>query len=168
MIHFFLSSVFFLLSFLLETSFFTSLPSLFAFTPLVFAAGVYLLQHQGIIDGLIWIIVYGFLLQVFHLFVSPMPVLVFLLGALVSALSARHLFSNRSLYGVLACALTGYASVVIAEFVILFSRSLLGPTDPVWSAFFTNHGYRTLMLMVVVLFLYTLARPIHFLFQSPR
>lgn len=166
MIRFLLSFSIFLFSFFFETSFLSSLPFIFSFTPFVFAFGVYLLQHQGFVDGFVWILIYGFFLQVLHLSTSPLPIMSFFIGAVIGLFSARHLFSNRSLYGVVACALTGYLMIIFTEFIIVFSSSLIGPVDPVWSSFFLSHVYRVIMLVVVIIILYLLARPIHLLLRS--
>ncbi len=163
MIRYFISFFFFLFSFFFETSFFTSLPFPFPLTPFVFAIGVYLLQHQGLIDGFVWIVAFGFLVQLLHMNILPFPALSFLIGGVVSVLSARHVFSNRSLYGVVACALTGFLALIITESSVLVARSLLSSFVPNWSALFVTDGYRIVLLIVVVIILYMLARPIRLL-----
>ncbi len=163
MIRYALSTILFLLVFLFETSFLSSLPFPFNVTPFVFGTGVYLLQHQGLKDGLMWIIGFGLLTHMLHTSIFPFPALAFLVGAMVSYLSARHVFSNRSLYGVIGCALSGFVGLLITESSVRFIRSLISSFDADWSVHFVTDGYRIILLVVVIVILYTFAKPIRLL-----
>jgi hypothetical protein len=132
----------------------------------VFAIGVYLLQHQGLMDGFVWIVAFGFLLQLLHIGILPFPALGFLIAGIVSLLSARHIFSNRSLYGIVACALTGFLTLVITESSVLLARSLISSFDTDWSVLFLTDGYRAVLLVAVIVILYAFAKPIRLFINS--
>ncbi len=135
MIRFLVSLGFFLITFLCEVSFFSSLPSFFALTPLVFCISIYLIQHEGMVDGLIWMVLYGILLDVFHLASFPVSTIAWVITALVSSLMARHVFSNRSFYGVLGCAIGGFICLILGEGIILFVSALMEKTFVDWFGF---------------------------------
>lgn len=157
------SALIFFLVYILETAFVTSMPTIFSLTPVVFALGVYTLQHQGLLDGLIWIIAYGFLLQVLQASAAPWPLLTWTAGSLVSFVSARQLFSNRSLYGVVGCAALGYLTVVAVEAVALFIGSLRASYD-VFEGFVILHSWKMGLLILTVFILFRLAKPIRAFF----
>jgi uncharacterized membrane protein len=117
-------------------------------------------------DGFVWIVVFGFLLQLLHISIFPFPALGFMIAGIVSLLSARHVFSNRSLYGIIACALTGFLALMITEFGVLLAQSLTSSVDQDWSVLFLIYGYRAALLIAVVIILYTLAKPIRLLFKQ--
>lgn len=160
MMRYFVSGICFLLLWIIETSFFSSLPSFVAVTPIVFASAVYLIQYQGLMDGFVWILLYGILLQVFHLTTSPFPLLGFCVAATASLLSARHVFSNRSFYGVAACALTGFFSLVVTESLLLLFQSFGSKKNILWGWFFQIRAQEAIMLVFSIGCLFILARPI--------
>lgn len=155
MIRFGISMALFLLAFITETSFFASLPSVFATVPLVFAIGVYLIQHQGRMAGLIWILSYGLLVQTLHTSTYPLPLVAYGAGGFTSLIAAKHLFSNRSLYGVVACAWVGFASFVITQACILFVAGLGESSSIPWSVFWIvqSQGFLVLTATMTVIFL---------------
>ncbi len=166
MIRYLISGVCFLFVFVMETSFFSSLPSVFAIVPLVFALSVYLIQHEGLTDGLIWIFAYGFLLQNFHLSIAPWPVLSFSIAGLASFLSSRHLFSNRSLYGVVGCAWIGYLCLAGTEALLMFVRTFGNETTVFWVPFLVRRGLEFLLLGVTIMVFFSFARHIRFFLRS--
>lgn len=161
-----ISAGFFLFIFVLETSFISSLPSVFAMIPLVFGVGVYTFQHQGLIDGFVWIIAYGLLLQVSGMSASLLPFVTYTCVAFIAYVSARHLYSNRSLYGVMACGLTAYVTLVILEAFFYWVQSL--KTDQnLFTDFFSFHGWKLATLLMTIMILFTLAKPIRILIRKP-
>lgn len=155
-----LSFFIFLVIVLFETSFLTSLPSPLSLTPLVFGLSVYLIQHQGLLDGLYWIGGYGLFLQLFHLSPTPFPLFLFPIAGVVSYLSARHLFSNRSLYGVMACGLVGFFSLFFLELIFLFFHFNASDSPVFWTEVFREDGLRLFMLLSVIILLFLIAKPI--------
>jgi len=143
-----ISTILFLTVFLIETSFISSLPSIFSAIPLVFALSVYLIQYQGVSDGIAWMIGYGFLTDLMHLSDVSFSTIPILAAVIVTVISAKHLFSNRSFYGVIACAVSSYATFVLIE-------AFFASND--WSVFFQTHAERLGMLIVVVAILFSLA-----------
>lgn len=150
----------FLVLVLFETSFLTSLPSPLSLTPFVFGLSVYLIQHQGLLDGLYWIGGYGLFLQLLHLSPTPFPLLLFPIAGVVSYLSARHLFSNRSLYGVMACGLVGSLSLFFLELIFLFFHLNASDSPVLWTEVFREDGMRLFMLLSVIILFFLIAKPI--------
>ena len=157
------STILFLIVFLIETSFISSLPSIFSTIPLVFALSVYLIQHQGISDGVAWMIGYGFLIDLMHLSDISFSTIPITVAVIVAVITAKHLFSNRSFYGVLACAISSYVTFVLCE-VFFTSNS--------WSVFIQTHIERLGMLIIVVAILFSLAphirKIVHVMFFASR
>jgi hypothetical protein len=143
-----ISTILFLIVFLIETSFISSLPSLFSAIPLVFALSVYLIQHQGISDGIAWLIGYGFLMDLMKLGDISFSIIPIFAATVVAVITSKQLFSNRSFYGVIACAISSYATFVL--FGVFFTLNN-------WSVFFQTHAERLGMLIVVVAVLFSLA-----------
>ncbi len=154
------SSIFFLTVWMFETSFLSSLPSVFSIIPFVFALSVYLIQYHGMIDGLIWIIFYGLFLQIFHLTTIPLPIVSFTVAGFVSYISAKQLFSNRSFYGVAACATAGFLSRLILETIFAFLFSLKKHPVIDWSWFLPIRISEYIMLLCTIFFLFILLRPL--------
>ncbi|MEK7614887.1 MAG: hypothetical protein AAB431_00700 [Patescibacteria group bacterium] len=160
MTRFFLSAGFFLITFLFETSFFSSLPSFLALTPLVFGLSIYLIQHEGMMDGFVWMVLYGILMDLFHIAPIPFSFFAWVIAAGLSVLMARHVFSNRSFYGVLGCAFGGYLCLMLSETIILFLQSLTDKLVVDWSIFFHTALQQSLMLLCVMSFIFAIARRI--------
>ncbi|MBI2475107.1 hypothetical protein HYV69_01645 [Candidatus Uhrbacteria bacterium] len=150
------STILFLIVFLIEISFISSLPSVFSTIPLIFALSVYLIQHQGVTDGIVWMIGYGFLIDLMHLSSTRFSTIPAIAASIVAAISAKHLFSNRSFYGVIACAVSSYLTYIIFEIFL---------TRAEWSIFFQTHAERLGMLIVVVVIFFSLAPSIRRIVQ---
>jgi len=143
-----ISTILFLIVFLIETSFISSLPSLFSAIPLVFVLSIYLIQHQGISDGIAWMIGYGFLMDLMQLGDISFSIIPIFAAVVVAVITSKQLFSNRSFYGVIACAISTYATFVLFEAFF---------TSNSWSVFFQTHAERLGMLIVVIAILFSLA-----------
>ncbi|MBM5790091.1 hypothetical protein FJZ23_03335 [Candidatus Parcubacteria bacterium] len=152
------SLVLFLILFLLETSFATSLPFPFALIPLTFSAAIFRLQHRGLSDGAVWVLAYGLLLQVLPLSASPLPALSWGAAALVSLVSARHIFSNRSLLGVVATGVAGYAAHAVLEATVGFVSSFRGGSAISLGALSEFHGTRIVLFTIMLVILFYLSR----------
>ncbi len=157
---FFFSAIFFLIAFLFETSFFSSLPSYLALTPLVFGLSIYLIQHEGMMDGFVWMVLYGILIDLLHIAPIPFSLFAWIVAAGMSVLMARQVFSNRSFYGVLGCAFAGYVCLMLSETVILFLQSLTDKLAIDWSIFFQTVLQQSFMLLCVMIVIFAVARRI--------
>lgn len=141
--------------FMVETSFFTSLPGIFAFTPLVFATSVYLYQHQQFRPALVYLVLYGVLLDLFHLSNVPSETVALLCAALVMLFASHRLFSHRSLYGMVGLATIVYTSWVFMQALMLLWKWLLSPEMVMWQQFLATTTWRFAMLLVVTSILFS-------------
>lgn len=148
------SLLMFVILFCLERGFIASLAFPFSTTPLIVASGVYVTQHAGLVDGVVWITLGGLTTDLLGLTRAPQGTLIAIATAAVAYLSSHKLFSNRSVYGVLACA----ATTVVAGSVFdlawrLFLRVAYDrPQD--WGMLLNQRMAGLLMTMVVVLILF--------------
>ena len=110
---------FFLLA-LLETGFVASLPLPLRLLPLLIAFGVYLLQHHLSLIGAWWIVGEGLVLDFLHVGSVPVETIPFALGALAGLLASRHVFTNRSFYGLLGSAAVVWSVIGLARGVESF------------------------------------------------
>lgn len=108
---------------LVETSFFSSMYGIFALMPFVFILAVYLLQHHSISSAVVWLVVHGLVLDITHMGAIPFLTLAYTAAAAVAFISSKRIFSNRSIYGVLACALFSFSSFVFVEVLIVWAMS---------------------------------------------
>ncbi len=166
MTRFLVSGCFFLAAFVFETSFLVSLPLFFSLSPFVFACGVYLIQHHGLLDGFFWILFYGLFIQLFHLHVSPFPLIGYATAAAVCLFTARQVFSNRSLYGVIACGWVGYFLLVLIDAIGRFFQLVGTHVQGQWSDYFLTQGKIFLVLAFTLFVLFTFARPLRILIHS--
>jgi hypothetical protein len=93
----------FLALWVIERAFVSALPWPLAALPLTLTVGVYLRQHLSLRDGLAWIVAAGVLNDLTGLTSFPLSTVSALVAAAVCHLTSREVFSNRSLYGILAC-----------------------------------------------------------------
>lgn len=150
--------------FVVETSFLSSLPSVFSLIPLVFAFGVFLLQHQGLFDGFIWIGLYGLLLQTFDLSTIPFAFFSYTIAAVGVLFTARNIFSNRSLYGVVASGIAGYFILLFLHGCFLLFLYLFGDSFVSWKWFVWDYGQKILLFSLTTCVLFILAWPTRNLF----
>lgn len=110
--------------FLLERSLVASLPDPLMRLPLVLCAGTYLVQHLLLLDGAAWIILAGALSDAFALTPAPAGTLAGAAAAFAAVMLSRRAFTNRSLWGILACgagAMGAHAAVLAAALAALGS-----------------------------------------------
>ena len=154
------SSILFLILFFVETGLISALQAPLATTPLVFASAVYLIQHQGARSAAWWLPIYGSFLGLLHISVAPFEFLSYSAVSFITVFSARHIFSNRSFYGVCACLLTSYLSLAILQSAFLFLHTTITHRLVDWSVFLQFHTERILMLLLMILVLFPLAKRI--------
>ncbi len=102
-------ALFFLL-YILEASFLSAWPVPWRFLPLVFASAVYVIQHFGSRVGVGWLVGYGLFLDLWQLGVIPGETAILLFVGVGAWIVSRRVFTNRSLYGVAACALASWTA----------------------------------------------------------
>ncbi len=141
---------------LIEVSFFRSLPGFLALTPFVLAVCVYLVQHQGAHVFIWWLPIHGALLDSFYGWFSISELVAYTVGGIVVSVTAKHLFSNRSYYGVLSCALTGSVGILATQ-ALMRSFQQLFQTPVHWLIFLQESVLRILLLVIFMTLLYPCA-----------
>ncbi len=167
---------FLLIAFLamVEISFFGSLHGMLRFTPLVFVVSVYLFQHHRISSALAWMIIHGFLLDVAHMSLIPPVTIAYVVAAIIAAISARRIFSHRSIYGVLACALLSYFGFAVVQAITFFFTETLQGSPVPFSVFLLNTRDSVITLIASLILLFLFAKRIRhmlekaFLIQASR
>lgn len=160
LVHFFIA----LFLFVVETSLFASFHGLIRFTPFVFVVSVYLLQHHDVHAAASWMILYGILLDLSGISPVPFITLSYILTAWVAYTSAERLFSNRSFYGVIACACLSYLTFFLSSTFLLFSSALMQKKVFYFSSYFFDSNLRFVMLLLSLVLLFSFAKQIrHFL-----
>lgn len=140
-----------------QLGFFASLPGVLSLTPLVFGVSVYMLQHHGLIDGVWWLVGLGLQLDVLGLAPVVPITLAYLAAGIVAVFSSKHLFSNRSYYGIIGCvllAMTAFASVHAA---IGGLTQLIGEQTVFWMLYGYDIIAKTILTIVVVSAMYPFA-----------
>ncbi len=109
---------FFTLLFLtaVETSFFASLGAPLAYTPLLFTAAIYVIQHRGSTMGIWWLVGYGLYLDILQIGYMPGETIIYFVAGMLAFLLSRSIFSNRSLYGIIGCGLLTLLAVFAIHF----------------------------------------------------
>lgn len=147
----------------IETSFFGSLHGIFRFTPFVLVTSVYLLQHHTMRPAVSWMVIHGLLLDVTGSSMVPLATLAYLATAWVATLSAERLFSNRSFYGVAACACLSYLTFEITSLLLQLFFALIQKQDAFIATFFADASARFITLFLFLILLYSFAKQIRFL-----
>ncbi len=144
---------------LFEISFIRSLPGVLVYTPFVFALCVYVVQHQGVPQFIWWLPLHGIILDLYSVGHPSVHLVSYVIGALIISISAKQLFSNRSYYGVVSCALIGFFGVLVLESSFLFVEQLYHvPTN--WLLFLEESVYRIILLLLVITLFYPFAKRI--------
>lgn len=145
---------------LIETSFFASFHGILRFTPFVLVVSVYLLQHHAMRSTASWMIIHGLLLDLSGISLVPFVTLAYALVAWVAILSADRLFSNRSFYGVIACACLSYLAFVFSSGMLEWIFSFMLKQSFHAGTFFSDAGARFVMLLVFLVLLFSFAKQI--------
>lgn len=145
---------------LVETSFFASFHGMIRFTPFVLVISVYLLQHHGLKSAAWWMIIHGMILDMLGIASVPFITIPFLLAAWVAFISAEHLFSNRSFYGVLACSLMSFLTYEIGLGFLQEIHSFFTKIRFHWGVYFLDAWYRLIMLLIFLIALFAFAKQI--------
>jgi hypothetical protein len=144
----------------IQTSFIASLPGWLAFTPLVVAAGVYMVQYEGQAAGAVWIMVFGLFLEIMSIPSFPWETFSYLVGAAICYFSARHVFSNRSWYGLAACGVAVVLGMHLVRAAVLAVVSLRQPEGAPWNAFADSLVWNALLMVGLLTVLFIFGRPL--------
>lgn len=145
---------------LIETSFFASFHGLLKFTPFVLLTSVYLLQHHGMKNTIWWMLIHGILLDVSGIAPVPFVTFAYILAAWVAYVSADTVFSNRSFYGVAACACTSFIAFEFGLACLHGSDVFLAKESFKWGTFFVDAWGRFLMMFLFLSILFAFAKQI--------
>ncbi|HBP00314.1 MAG: hypothetical protein UU48_C0019G0006 [Candidatus Uhrbacteria bacterium GW2011_GWF2_41_16] len=156
--------VFFLL-FFLETSLIGFLPEPLRFFPLLLACSVYAIQHVGTPVGFWWLVGEGFAFDFWKIGTVPYETLIGFCTGFVGIIVARHLFSNRSLYGVLGCATICYGVQQALHACFLWILSWRNDLFVSWSAYISFTIWQGILLVILLSICFFFARRIRFFFR---
>lgn len=108
---------------LIQTAGITSMPGVFAHMPLTLAVSAYLLNYRHVRRAWSWILAQGLVFELFHLGNGwpGLELLAHTSAVLACILLSRSVFTNRSFYGLAACAAV---SVFVLELVRLIGNEL--------------------------------------------
>jgi len=151
---------------LLETSFFSSLHGFLKFTPFVLVMSVYLRQHHTILTAPWWMVVHGVWLDWSGMSATPFITIAFIVAAWVISWCAQHLFSNRSLYGVLGCAVLSFASFTTVSFVLRLLSSAIQKNQFFKGVFFQDAGWQLLGMFFLIVVLFSFGKQIRSILQN--
>lgn len=157
---------FFLLLAVVQNSFFASLPGALPLFPLILTVGVYLLQHQSQSLGGWLIVANGIFFDYWHLQNVPLETLSYSLTALAAWYMAKHVFSNRSLYGVLACGLTSLVILKVMQMGILGLLWLRETESVSWDYFYQEAFWTALLMISGLIILFPFANRIKKILQK--
>lgn len=145
---------------LIETSFFASFHGVVRFTPFVLVVSVYLLQHHAMRSTAYWMVIHGLLIDVSGSSLVPFVTIAYIAAAWIAVLSAERLFSNRSFYGVVACACLSYVTFEFVSGVLQGFHAFVLKHPFHSETFFTDAFSRFLMLLVFLVLLFSFAKQI--------
>ena len=110
--------LFFLALLTIQLSFIQALPFPFDRTPLFLLVTIYLYQYVNQTQVWWWPICYGFILDVYTLSPAPLETISYSLLALCIGLLAKHVFTNRSFYGVSGTITTSLLILTVSQSLI--------------------------------------------------
>ncbi len=154
----FLAFILFLLLTVFETSFLASLPRPFLYTPLVLAASVYLIQHRSSRIGLWWLLGYGLFLDVTHLGFTAAETIVYLITGILTYLVSRHMFTNRSLYGVISGGVVAFVSSSVLHLLILLLERIYSQNIFLWLEWLNMLFWQATLLLILLLIIFYVAQ----------
>ena len=146
----------FILLFLIETSFVSGLPLPYRLSPLVFASSIYFVQHQGYSLAVWWLVLHGLLLDILHIGATNVDTIGYVIAGFASLQLSKHIFTNRSFYGVLMNGILSFFVLVATLTMIMFIASFFG-SDIQWLSHVQEYGWRFLLLIGLIIILYPFA-----------
>ncbi len=122
----FLTLSFFVLI-VVQISFVQSLPYPLSSIPFIFIFSIFLFQYVSMRPAIWWILFEGVFFDFLGVGVGPLETVAYGLAALVVLLCERHLFSNRSYYGLAATTLLGLLTLASAEIAVSVIANFFSP-----------------------------------------
>ncbi len=147
----------FLMLAIVQTSFFSSLPGILAYAPLVIAAGIYLRQHVQEPSGAFWIVAFGLFLDMLAIPSFPLETFSYGAAAIAVSLTSQHVFSNRSWYGLIACGGSAIVAMNVTRAIILGIVALRHPERVSWPAFGETLLWNLILLFVFLVIFFAFA-----------
>ncbi|NBS41542.1 hypothetical protein EBS80_02685 [bacterium] len=145
---------------ILQTSFFASLPGVLAYTPFVLASGIYLAQHVGQRFGAYVVAGIGLWVSLLGISTFPAEWVASAAAGATAYLSARHIFSNRSWYGLTACGALTVAAWGGTQAVLLGLTEFRHPEAVSWQAFFAALCATFVLNEILLTVFFSAAKPI--------
>lgn len=149
-------SLFFLLLTSVELGFISALPFPLDRTPLVLVVSVFAFQSLDIRQSAWWVVLHGLLLDMIHVSFVPLEVVSYTLSAIVLVLASRHVFSNRSFWGVLGTLTLSMVALTCVEIAFSVGKVLFGEYPLSLQELLSVRTWGWALGMVVLLFLYPL------------
>ncbi len=137
-----------------ETGFIASLPGAWRFLPVVFATSVYLVQLRGWRFGGWLLAGFGVLLDLLGIGALPWQTLAYGAAALAVYAVSLHVFSNRSLYGLLGAGLAGWTAWAAGQAAVWGALALTRQGAPDGRAFLAYLGWHLFFLMLLLAILF--------------
>lgn len=150
----------------LETSFFSSFHGIIRYLPLVFVVSVYLLQHHSLHTPIFWMILHGMILDASRASSIPYYTISYGISAWVALLSAKRFFSNRSFYGVFACASLSALTYELSLGLLLRVQAFMQKTSFSYVLFLQDVWFRFLMMSLCLVVLFSFAKQIRTLLMK--
>ncbi|NQV89759.1 MAG: hypothetical protein HQ488_05525 [Parcubacteria group bacterium] len=116
----------FLALFTLEISFVYSLPAPLDRLPIMIIGVVFLYLYAGFPNVIWWMVFHGILLDTFSLSFVPLHWAAYMVAAVITTLASKHIFSNRSFYGVAATTSMAIGAMLVMEILLSTGGSLVG------------------------------------------
>jgi rod shape-determining protein MreD len=117
---------------MIQVSFINALPFPFDRIPLILIVTVYLYQYANRTGIWWWLICYGFLLDVLMISSSPLETISYALVSLILVFLAQRVFTNKSLYSVMATVIISLLVLSGMQLFWIASNFLLGTSYPLW------------------------------------
>lgn len=160
MMKFLISMAIFIVLVVIQTGFIASLPAPLLLTPLLLAVSVYLIQHHGLYVGAYWLALYGVWLDIFGVGTAPVETLAYTLAAVAALWGSRRFFSNRSVYGILACGLAAELIITLVHAITISLVWFKTPASAAWTAFFASAAWTVFLMFVLLVILFQFAKSI--------
>lgn len=152
----------------LQVTFVASLPHPFDRIELLILAAAYATQFLGKWPFLSLLFMHGLVLDMLGLSAVPMETLSYAMVAIIGRLSAQHLFSNRSFYGMSATVLVMIATLTLSRLVIAIGATAVTQQSIQLTAILEIGMWQAILGIVILFFIFPLAQPTRELLRNLR
>ena len=153
MLKIFFSIIFFILLTVFETSFIASLPAPFVAIPLVLAVSVYIIQYHGSVTGVWWMAGYGLFLDILGVGSFTGQTFLYLAAGLLAYQLSQHLFTNRSLYGIITSGGVAWLVIVFVQSMVFIYHYIILENQLSFfslSSFFLSELFFLIIMLVII------------------